>query len=104
MIKERNKFLVRISELTGISGDEILGARRFTEIVEARSLLAWALTDLCGYTTTQVGILIRRHYSSVIYLRRKLTTASRLPLDTLAIMGDLKLLNKQLKQQQNEPK
>lgn len=102
MIEERNKYLFRISELTGIPVDDVMGSSRLTDIVTARSLLAWVLTDLCGYTTTQAGVLIRRHYSSVIYLRRKLTTAIRLPMDLVAIMEDLKAYNKQLKQQQNE--
>lgn len=102
MIKERNKYLVRISELTGIPVDDVMGGSRLMDIVTARSLLAWSLTDLCGYTTTQAGILIRRHYSSVIYLRRKLTTAIRLPMDIVAIMENLKAYNKQLKQQQDE--
>ena len=102
MIKERNKYLVRVSELTGISTDCIMGCRRFHEIVVARAILAWVLTDLCGYTTIQAGILLRKHYSSVIYLRKKLTTAIRLPMDIVAIMEDLKIYNQQLKQQQNE--
>lgn len=100
MIKERNKYLVRVSELTGISTGCIMGCRRFHEIVVARAILAWVLTDLCGYTTIQAGILLRKHYSSVIYLRKKLTTAIRLPMDIVAIMEDLKIYNKQL--QQNE--
>lgn len=102
MFAIRNKYLVRISELTGIPVDDIMGSSRLMDIVTARSLLAWSLTDLCGYTTTQAGVLIRRHYSSVIYLRKKLTTAIRLPMDVVAIMEDLKAFNKQLKQQQNE--
>ena len=102
MIRKRNKLLVRISELTGVPSDVILGRSGKTDNVTARSLLSWSLTDLCGYTTTQAGILIRRHYSSVIYLRNKLTTAIRLPMDIVAIMEDLKAYNKQLKQQQNE--
>ena len=96
MIEERNKNLVRISELTGVSGDDILGCSRLMEIVTARSLLAWVLTDLCGYTTMQAGILIRRHYTSVIYLRNKITTAMRLPMDLRLIIEDLRNYNKKI--------
>ena len=104
MIQERNKYLVRISELTGIPTDSIMGSRRFHDIVVARAILAWVLIDLRGYTTKQAGILLRRHYSSVIYLRSKLTTAHILPLKTAAIMEELKLYNKQLKAEENEQK
>jgi hypothetical protein len=102
MLERRNKVLVRISELTGIPSGTIMGGRRFHEIVVARAILAWVLTDLCGYTTIQAGILLRKHYSSVIYLRKKLNTAIRLPMDIVAIMEDLKIYNQQLNQQQNE--
>lgn len=98
------KYIVRISVLTGIPVDEIMGGRHTAEITDARSLLAWALTDLCGYSTIIVGILIRKHYSSVIYLRKRLTTVIGIPMDMVAMMEDLKLYNKQLKQQQNEPR
>lgn len=98
------KYLVRIAELTGIPVDEVMCGRHTAEITDARSLLAWALTDLCGYSTTKVGILIRRHYTSVIYLRKRLTTAIRLPVPLVAIMENLKAYNEQLKHQQNETK
>ena len=94
MIKARNKVLVRVSELTGIPSDDILGTSRMQHITIARSLLAWALTYLLGYTTTQAGILMRRHSTTIVYLRKLLTTAIRLPMDVVLIMEDLKEFTK----------
>ena len=73
MIALRNKVLVKVSELTGVPTDDIMSACRYEDVTMARRLTAWALCDLCLMSTTQTGVLLRRHYSSILFLKKQLT-------------------------------
>ena len=73
MIALRNKVLVKVSELTGVPTDDIMSANRHEDTTMARRLTAWALCDLCLMSTTQTGVLLRRHYSSILFLKKQLT-------------------------------
>lgn len=67
MIEGRNKWLVRVSEVTGVAVDDIMGNQQTDSISQARHLTMWALVTLCGYSHTQTGVLMRRHHTSVTY-------------------------------------
>ena len=67
MIEGRNKWLVRVSEVTGVAVDDIMGHRRDENVSTARQLVMWALCELCGYSHTQVGVLMRRNHATVTY-------------------------------------
>lgn len=67
MIVKRNEMLVLVSNLTGVPVDDIMTNKRCERISTARQLVMWALYDLCCYTTTQVGILMRRNHATITY-------------------------------------
>lgn len=67
MLQKRNKYLVRVAQLTGICGDDIMSNNRSEQVSTARHLVMWALITFCHYSTTEVGILMRRSNSAVIY-------------------------------------
>lgn len=67
MIEERNKWLMAVSNITKVAVDDIMGNRRDERVSTARQLVMWALCDLCAYSTTQVGILMRRNHTTVTY-------------------------------------
>lgn len=67
IIEGRNKWLVRVGEVTGVAVDDIMGNRRDERVSTARQLVMWALCDLCAYSTTQVGVLMRRNHTTVTY-------------------------------------
>ena len=50
MIEGRNKWLVRVSEVTGVAVDDIMGNQQTDSISQARHLTMWALVTLCGYS------------------------------------------------------
>ena len=67
MLVKRNEFLVLVSNLTGVPVDDIMTNNRCGRISMARQLVMWALYELCSYTTTQVGILMRRNHATITY-------------------------------------
>lgn len=67
MIEKRNNVLFKVNELTGAPIDEIMGRKRCERISTARQLTMWALVTLYGYSTTDVGILMRRNHATVTY-------------------------------------
>lgn len=70
MIARRNEYLVLVSNLTGVPADDIMGNSRCERISTARQLVMWALYVLCGYSTTQVGRLMRRNHATICYAVR----------------------------------
>ena len=100
MLDDRNRYLMVISNLTDVPSDAILGKSRLTDIVSARHLLMWALTFLCGYSTTAVGIMLHRDHASVVYGRHRIEDGwrdfdKRIP----SIIHILKEYHKQSKKQ-----
>lgn len=67
MLEMRNEYMMEISNLTGVPVDEIMGRKRCLNVSTARQLTMWALVTLCGYTDTEVGILMRRNHTTVSY-------------------------------------
>jgi len=67
MLSKRDEYLMLISSITGIPSDDIMGRCRTRDISDARHLLMWALTRLCGYSTTQVGLMVHRDHASVVH-------------------------------------
>lgn len=67
MLDKRNKFMRVVSHITGVPVDDIMSESRVRNVATARMMVMWALHTLCGYTTTAIGVMLRRHYSSVIY-------------------------------------
>lgn len=72
MIEDRNKYLFKVSELTGVAVDDVMSNSRKSDVSLARQYLAWVLHRWLGYSTTVVGRLIRRHHSDVIYSSAKI--------------------------------
>lgn len=67
MLTKRNKCVMMVSNLTGIPVDDIMSTKRYEAISTARQLVMWALCDLCGYTHTQVGVMMRRDHTTITY-------------------------------------
>lgn len=67
MIERRNKVLVAVSNLTGVPVDDIMGAGQSDRVVIARYLTMWVLHDIYRFTMMNIGTLMHRHYSTVIY-------------------------------------
>ena len=67
MLEIRNEYLMLLNRLTGVPIDDIMSKRRHEDIAMARHLLMWALYDLYGYTTMEIGAMTRRHYTTVTY-------------------------------------
>ncbi len=67
MYKTRDEYLVLVSQMTKVATDDIVGRSRLRKNVIARHLLMWALTNLCGYSTTVVGKLMHRDHCTVVY-------------------------------------
>ena len=67
MIAKRNEYLVLVAKMTGLAADDIMSRCRKHELVQARFLLIWALCELCGYTRTDVAILMRMSHMNVVY-------------------------------------
>ena len=72
MLDNRNRYLMKICFYMDVSSDDVLGKSRLTNIVTARHLLMWALTFLCGYSTTDVGRMLHRDHASVVNGRRRI--------------------------------
>ena len=98
MIEMRNTLMVRVSELTGVAGDDIMSKNRTFAVTDARSLVAWALIDLCGVGVRAAGILLRRNYSDMVYLRKRITGGMRLTAEMEDAMREIRTFVKQLKQ------
>ena len=67
MLENRNKYMVLVSNLTGVPVDDIMSNQQTDSISQARHLTMWALVTQCGYSHTQTGVLMRRHNTSVTY-------------------------------------
>ena len=67
MLEIRNEYLMLLNRLTGVPIDDIMSKKRHEDISMARHLLMWALYDLYGYTTMEIGAMTRRHYTTVTY-------------------------------------
>ena len=67
MLEIRNEYLMLLNRLTGVPIDDIMSKKRHEDIAMARHLLMWALYDLYGYTTMEIGAMTRRHYTTVTY-------------------------------------
>lgn len=67
MLDKRNKFMSIVSHETGIPTDDIMSDSRVRKVASARMMVMWALYSLCEYTTTAIGVMMRRHHSSVMH-------------------------------------
>ena len=67
MIEQRNRTLVLVSDITGISTEEIMSKSRKGEVVIARNLVIWVMCIIYGITTINTGILMHKHYSTIIW-------------------------------------
>ena len=74
MIEKRNEYMVLVSNLTGVPVDDIMGGHRCENISTARQLVMWALYELYGYTTIDIGKLIHRHHTTVTYAVKSVNT------------------------------
>lgn len=63
----RNVCLAMVAEVMGIASDDIIGKTHKPMPTMARHLTMWMLHRLCGYSTTEVGRLLHRDHSSVVY-------------------------------------
>lgn len=67
MIKERDKWLGIVSELTDIDQRQIMGKSRVEDVVMARHLLSWVLHSLRGYSYPMLGMMLGRSHASCIH-------------------------------------
>lgn len=97
MIEHRNQTLVLISELTGVDGDAILGTSRKAQVVTARNLAIWVLCHYYGVTTTNTGVLMHKHWTSVVHAVGEINKEYRRDLQNYVEQIKIRLNGKKLK-------
>lgn len=68
-----------VADIYGITVDNILSRRRIRRYVDARAVVCYLLCFTQGYSTTEVGKVINRDHSSVVYFNKKTTDWLRMP-------------------------
>ncbi len=68
-----------VADMYGITVDNILSRRRIRRYVDARAVVCYLLCFTQGYSTTEVGKVINRDHSSVVYFNKKTTDWLRMP-------------------------
>lgn len=71
------EFLRGVCELTGIEMAWLLGPARRRQVSEPRFIAFWGLRHLAGLSYPQIGKLMRRDHSTVIYGARNATMAQK---------------------------
>jgi len=72
-------IIIRVAEYFGVSVQEILSRRRNRRIANARKVamyLLWRETDL---TIAEIGKMVNRHHSSVIWARNEINHVLKFP-------------------------
>lgn len=65
-IEQRNQLLMWVCELTELAVDDVLSGSHKADMVLARNLVMWAMWSFYGCTTVNIGILMHKHYTSVV--------------------------------------
>ena len=74
MMSTRNRLLVKVCDLVGVCGDDVMSASRTADVSLARHIMMWALCMLWNYRPTQIGILMRRSHATASYAIRRANT------------------------------
>lgn len=74
MMSTRNRLLVKVCDLVGVCGDDVMSSSRTADVSLARHIMMWALCMLCNYRPTQIGILMRRSHATASYAIRRANT------------------------------
>lgn len=74
MMNTRNRLLVKVCDMVGVSGDDVMSSSRTADVSLARHIMMWALCMLWNYRPTQIGILMRRSHATASYAIRRANT------------------------------
>ena len=85
MLDKRNRIMSIVSRETGVPTDDIMSETRRRKVASARMMVMWALYTYCGYSTKTIGILMRRHHTSVVYAIGMINGGYRLSKDEKAL-------------------
>lgn len=88
MYDDRDAYVVFISNLTGVPVDDILGRSRVECVCISRHLLAYALVQLCGYSSLAAGNLMHRNYATVLHGCYLIRDKNIIPFDGIQRMVD----------------
>jgi len=60
-----------VADIYGITVDNILSRRRIRRYVDARAVVCYLLCSIRGFSTTEVGEILNRNHSSIVYFNKK---------------------------------
>jgi len=68
-----------VADIYGITVNDILSRRRLRRFADARAVICYLLCFTQGYSTTEVGRVLGRDHSSVVYFNKKTMDWLRTP-------------------------
>lgn len=69
-----------VADIYGITVDNILSRRRIRRYVDARAVICYLLCVIRGFSTTEVGEILNRNHSSIVYFNKKTKDWLRMPI------------------------
>ena len=69
-----------VADIYGITVDNILSRRRIRRYVDARAVVCYLLCFTQGFSTTEVGEVLNRSHSSIVYFNKKTKDWLRMPI------------------------
>lgn len=69
-----------VADIYGITVENILSRRRLRRYADARAVICYMLCFTQGYSTTEVGRVLNRNHSSIVYFNKKTRDWLRKPL------------------------
>lgn len=69
-----------VADIYGITVENILSRRRLRRYADARAVICYLLCFTQGYSTTEVGKVLNRNHSSIVYFNKKTRDWLRTPI------------------------
>lgn len=69
-----------VADIYGITVDNILSRRRIRRYVDARAVVSYILCATQGFSTNEVGRVLNRNHSSIVYFNKKTKDWLRMPI------------------------
>jgi len=69
-----------VADIYGITVENILSRRRLRRYADARAVICYVLCFTQGYSTTEVGKVLNRNHSSIVYFNKKTRDWLRTPI------------------------
>lgn len=69
-----------VADIYGITVENILSRRRLRRYADARAVICYLLCFTQGFSTTEVGKVLNRNHSSIVYFNKKTRDWLRTPI------------------------